>query len=89
LCYLSANYDEQAFAEPERFYIGPEPRRSLAFGYGAHACLGQHLARLELRIFFEELLARIGQIEIAGLPRRSASVFVGGPKTLPVRFAMV
>jgi cytochrome P450 len=89
LCYLSANYDEQAFVEPERFYIGPEPRRSLAFGYGAHACLGQHLARLEMRIFFEELLARVDRIEIAGVARRSASVFVGGPKTLPVRFAMV
>jgi hypothetical protein len=89
LCYLSGNRDEQAFAEPERFRIDPEPRRNLAFGYGAHACLGQHLARLEMRVFFEELLARVSRIEIAGVPRRSASVFVGGPKTLPVRFAMV
>jgi cytochrome P450 len=42
-----------------------------------------------MRIFFEELLARLAWIEIAGAPRRSASVFLGGPKTLPVRFAML
>jgi cytochrome P450 len=89
LCYLSGNRDEEAFEEPERFRIGAGLRRNLAFGYGAHACLGQHLARLEMRIFFEELLGRIAWIKIAGAPRRSASVFVGGPKTLPVRFAMV
>jgi cytochrome P450 len=42
-----------------------------------------------MRIFFEELLARLARIELAGVPRRAASVFVGGPKTLPVRFAML
>jgi cytochrome P450 len=89
LCYLSGNRDEEAFRDPERFRIDTDQRRSLAFGYGAHACLGQHLARLEMRIFFEELLARLARIEIAGVPRRSASVFVGGPRTLPVRFAML
>lgn len=89
LCYLSGNRDEEAFEEPERFRIDADSRRSLAFGYGAHACLGQHLARLEMRIFFEELLARLARIEMAGVPRRLASVFVGGPKTLPVRFAML
>jgi cytochrome P450 len=89
LCYLSGNRDEEAFKEPERFRIDADQRRSLAFGYGAHGCLGQHLARLEMRIFFEEMLARLARIEIAGVPRRAASVFVGGPKTLPVRFAML
>jgi cytochrome P450 len=89
LCYLSGNRDEEAFEEPERFRIDADQRRSLAFGYGAHACLGQHLARLEMRIFFQELLARLARIELAGVPRRAASVFVGGPKTLPVRFAML
>jgi cytochrome P450 len=89
LCYLSGNRDEEAFKEPERFRIDADQRRSLAFGYGAHACLGQHLARLEMRIFFEELLTRLARIELAGVPRRAASVFVGGPKTLPVRFAML
>jgi len=89
LCYLSANRDEDAFEEADRFRVRDSARRSLAFGYGAHACLGQHLARLEMRVFFEELLARLAWIEIAGVPRRSASVFVGGPRTLPVRFAMM
>ena len=88
LCYLSANRDEGVFAQPERFRIGPGPCRNLAFGYGPHVCLGQHLARLEMRIFFEQLLARLAWIELAGKPRRSASVFVGGPTTLPVRSAM-
>ena len=89
LCYLSGNRDEQVFREPERFGIDPDPVRNLAFGYGAHVCLGQHLARLEMQIFFEELVGRLAWIELAGVPRRSASVFVGGPKTLPVRFAML
>lgn len=89
LCYLSANRDEQAFEEPERFRIDSVSRRNLAFGYGAHVCLGQHFARLEMRIFFEELLARVAWIEIAGVPRRSASVFIGGPRALPVRFSMM
>jgi cytochrome P450 len=89
LCYLSGNRDEEAFEEPERFRVDADRRRNVAFGYGAHACLGQHLARLEMRILFEELFARIAWIEIAGVPRRLASVFLGGPKTLPVRFAML
>ena len=52
------------------------------------SCLGQHLARLEMRVFFEELFARLQSVELVGEPRRSASTFVGGPKTLPVRFAL-
>ena len=87
LCYLSGNRDEEAFDRPEHFLVDRKSR-NIAFGYGTHVCLGQHLARLEMRIFFEELLERLAWIEIAGRPRRSASVFVGGPKTLPVRFRM-
>jgi cytochrome P450 len=89
LCYMSGNRDEDAFDQPDRFQIGSVSRRNLAFGYGAHVCLGQHFARLEMRIFFEELLARLAWVEIAGVPRRSASLFIGGPRTLPVRFGMV
>jgi len=88
LCYLSGNRDEEAFEEPDRFRLDRDPSGNMTFGHGVHACLGQHLARLEMRIFFEELLGRLAWIEIAGKPRRSASVFVGGPKTLPVRFKM-
>jgi cytochrome P450 len=89
LCYLSGNRDEKTFDQPDRFRVDRDLGRNLAFGYGAHACLGQHLARLEMRIFFEELFARLAWIEIAGVPRRIASIFLGGPKTLPVRFAML
>jgi cytochrome P450 len=89
LCYLSGNRDEEAFEQPERFRVDADRRRNVAFGFGAHACLGQHLARLEMRILFEELFARVAWIEMAGVPRRLASIFLGGPKTLPVRFAML
>jgi hypothetical protein len=50
--------------------------------------LGQHLARLEMRIFFEELFEGLEHIELAGPPRRSASIFIFGPKSVPVRFRM-
>jgi cytochrome P450 len=88
LSYLSANNDEAVFGEPERFRVDRDASRHIAFGTGAHACLGQHLARLEMRILFEELIARLSALELAGEPKRSASTFVGGPKTLPVRFAL-
>ena len=88
LCYPSGNRDEEAFEAPDRFRVDRDASRHVAFGYGAHVCLGQHLARLEMRVFFEELFARLQSIELAGAPRRSASTFVGGPKTLPVRFAL-
>ena len=86
LCYLSANRDEEAFDQPDRFLLHRNTSHSAIFGQGIHACLGQHLARLEMRIFFEELLSRLAWVEIAGSPRRSASIFIGGPKTLPIRF---
>jgi cytochrome P450 len=88
LSYLSANNDETMFDEPERFRVDRDASRHIAFGTGAHACLGQHLARLEMGILFEELIPRLDSLELAGEPKRSASSFVGGPKTLPVRFAM-
>ncbi|HEX9322548.1 MAG TPA: cytochrome P450 [Xanthobacteraceae bacterium] len=88
LCYISGNRDEDAFEQPDRFRVDRNSSPNVAFGHGVHVCLGQHLARLEMRIFFEELFARLAWIEMAGEPRRSASVFVGGPKTLPVRFGM-
>ena len=88
LCYLSGNRDEEAFEHPERFCVARNLPRNVAFGHGAHVCLGQHLARLQMGVFFEELMPRLKEIELAGEPRRSASIFVGGPKTLPVRFRM-
>jgi cytochrome P450 len=86
LCYPSGNRDEEVFEAPSSFRIDRSPNRHLAFGYGAHLCLGQHLAKLEMRILFEELLPHIGTLELAGEPRRTETVFVGGLKTLPIRF---
>lgn len=86
LCYPSGNRDEAVFEDPFAFRIDRSPNRQLAFGYGAHVCLGQHLARLEMRLLFEELLPRIRTLELAGVPKRTQAVFVGGLKTLPVRF---
>jgi cytochrome P450 len=86
LCYPSGNRDEEAFQDPDLFRVDRDATRHVAFGYGGHICLGQHLVRLEMRIFFEELLERLESIELAGTPCRSASTFVGGPKTVPIRF---
>ncbi|MGY3453957.1 cytochrome P450 [Bradyrhizobium sp. USDA 4353] len=88
LSYLSANRDESVFDEPDSFRINRDGSRSIVFGQGIHACLGQHLARIEMRIFFEELLARLTSVEITGRPQRSASLFIGGPKSLPIRFKL-
>ena len=86
LSYVAANHDPAQFDRPRRFDAAREPNRHLAFGAGAHQCLGLHLARLEMRILFEELLDRIESIEPAGVAKRSKSTFVGGLKTLPLRF---
>ncbi len=88
LCYLSGNRDEDVFDDPFTFRIDREPNRHLGFGYGPHLCLGQHMAKLEMRILFEELLPRLRSVEFAGQPSLSASNFVSGPKTLPIRFTL-
>jgi cytochrome P450 len=85
LFYLSGNRDEAVFAEPERFLADRNPNPHVSFGHGVHLCLGMHLARLELRILFEELLPRIAAVEIAGEPKLSYANFVNGLKTLPVK----
>ena len=84
--YVAANHDPSVFDDPRKFDAARSPNRHLAFGAGAHQCLGLHLARLEMRILFETLLDRIDSIELAGEPARSKSTFVGGLKTLPLRF---
>jgi cytochrome P450 len=88
LCYPSGNRDESVFTDPFKFDIERTPNKHVAFGYGAHVCLGQHLARMEMRIFWEELLPRLDHIELAGTPRNTEANFVCGPKTVPVRFKM-
>ena len=84
--YVAANHDPAQFENPRKFDAARSPNRHLAFGAGAHQCLGLHLARMEMKILFETLLDRIDTIELAGEPRRATSTFVGGLKTLPLRF---
>ncbi len=86
LSYISANHDERVFEDPRKFDASRSPNRHVAFGAGAHQCLGLHLARMEMKILFNELLDRLDHIELAGEPKRANSTFVGGLKTLPLRF---
>ncbi len=88
LCFPSGNRDEEAFEDPFDFRVDRQTNRHLAFGYGPHQCLGMHLARMEMAIFFEELLPRLKSVELAGPPKRTRTNFVGGPKTLPLRYEL-
>ena len=88
LCYASGNRDAAVFDDPHEFRVDRSPNKHLAFGYGAHLCLGQHLAKMEMRILWEELLPRLASVEMAGAPAMSESFFVNGPKRLPIRFRM-
>lgn len=86
--YPSANRDETVFAQPDAFDITRDPNPHLAFGFGAHFCLGNQLARLELRVMFERLLARLPDLRLAesGPFPHNASNFVSGLHRLPVEF---
>jgi len=86
LWYGSANRDEEHFSDPDRFDVGRHPNDHLGFGIGPHFCLGSNLARLEIRIMFEELLRRLPDIELAAPVTRLRSNFIGGIKHMPVRF---
>jgi hypothetical protein len=88
LCYPSGNRDEAVFDDPFRYDIERSPNKHLAFGYGAHLCIGQHLGRMEMRIFWEELLPRLESVELDGKPALSEANFVCGPKAVPIRFKM-
>lgn len=88
LCYPSGNRDETVFNDPFKYDIERSPNKHVAFGYGAHVCLGQHLGRMEMRILWEELLPRLESIELAGQPKNTEANFVCGPKTVPVRYKM-
>ena len=85
--YPSANRDEDVFPDPFKFDVGRTPNEHLAFGTGQHFCLGASLARLEIRVFFEELIRRLPKFELTGKPRRLRSNFINGYKEIPVRFA--
>jgi len=88
LFYASANRDEDVFDQPETFRVGRRPNKHLAFGLGPHMCLGNILARMELRIFFEQLIPRIDEMEIIGDPDYLQASFVHGLKHLPIRYRL-
>jgi len=88
LLYVSGNRDAEAFPDPFAFKVDREPNRHVAFGYGVHVCLGQHLAKMELKAFFAELLKRLDSIALAGAPRKIEALFVTGLKSLPVRYKL-
>ncbi len=88
LWYPSANRDEDIFDAPDEFRVERNDAKQLAFGFGAHVCLGQHLARMEISALFKALLSRVDSIELAGEPRYMQSTFVGGLKSLPIRYRM-
>ncbi|MEV0074646.1 cytochrome P450 [Amycolatopsis sp. NPDC050768] len=81
----SANRDETVFPDPYRFDVARVENRHIAFGHGPHYCLGATLARLTLRVLFEELFRRCTTVEVTGPPRHLASVFIAGLTSLPVR----
>lgn len=83
---MSANRDDRVFAEPHRFDVRRTPNPHLAFGQGVHFCLGANLARLEIRVLFEELFPRLHGIELAGPARFTQDNRLFGLKHLPIRF---
>jgi cholest-4-en-3-one 26-monooxygenase len=85
LWYIAANRDEDVFDDPHRFDITRSPNEYVAFGGGGpHFCLGANLAKLEIRVMFEELLDRLPDLELAGPVQRLRSNFINGLKHMPV-----
>jgi cytochrome P450 len=84
--YSSANRDEDVFTDPHTFDIHRDPNPQLSFGIGQHFCLGVHLARLEGKVFFEEVLRRFPSIELAGDPIRTRSNLNNAYRYIPMRF---
>ena len=87
MIYTSANRDEEVFDDPHRFDISRHPNPQLSFGIAEHFCLGVHLARLEGRVFFDELFNAFDAIELAGEPQRMRSNLNNALKVLPVRLS--
>jgi cytochrome P450 len=83
---VSGNRDEEVFENPDTFDVGRTPNKQMAFGPGGiHHCLGAHLARMEVRVAFEEMLKRVDGFELTGKPERLRSNFFNGIKRMPVR----
>jgi cytochrome P450 len=88
LCYASGNRDEGKTPDGEAFDIDRPPFEHVAFGYGPHVCLGQHLARREMTALFARLVPALKSVELAGTPELSRSWFVNGLKHLPIRYEL-
>lgn len=86
--YLAGNRDEAVFDAPFEFRVDRHPNRHLAFGFGAHVCLGMALSRLELTSWFGEMLHRVETLELAGPVRPVETNFLGGFKSLPIRYTL-
>jgi cytochrome P450 len=86
MSYLSGNRDEDVFKDPFTFSLDRPENVHLGFGHGPHNCLGRNVAKLEMRIFFEELFRRLTSVELAGTPTRTHHASLSGIKTLPIRF---
>ncbi len=86
--YAAANYDEEKFADPYRLDLARTPNRHTTFGLGGpHFCLGAHLARLEVKVWLEEMATYVARLELDGDPVRLRSNFFNGIKRMPVRVA--
>ncbi|MGW1375842.1 cytochrome P450 [Streptomyces sp. NPDC002446] len=83
----SANHDERVFTAPHRLDLARSPNPHVSFGDGPHICLGAHLARLQLRVLYEETAALLPALAVAAPPRRLVSNFIHGLKSLPLRVA--
>ncbi|WP_405412282.1 cytochrome P450 [Streptomyces decoyicus] len=81
----SANYDERVFTAPHRLDLTRSPNPHVSFGDGPHVCLGAHLARLQLRVLYEETGNLLPALAVAGPPQRLVSNFINGLKSLPLR----
>jgi cytochrome P450 len=84
--FVSANRDERKFVDPQNFFPMREDNPHLGFGQGPHFCLGTHLARLEARIFFEELFQRVSNIRLERRGEKIASYWFSGHANLPIRW---
>ena len=82
----AANWDPRAFAKPHRLDITRSPNPHIAFGAGAHVCLGQHIARVEIDAMLREVLKRLHDIELTEPPAWLASNFISGIRRMPIRF---
>jgi cytochrome P450 len=86
--FMAGNRDEEEFDDPQAFLIDRSPNRHLSFGIGPHACIGQLLARIEMKALFRELIPRLEHIELDGSPEHASAFWVTGLKKLPVKYSI-